>query len=122
MAFDILKYNHLLEEAYDDQPELKLLAKQKWETRVFLVFDISIPSYDPSRGHLPEQNKLPVAIVRLGEKVQAYTANPTIQNRVNLDVARAHNDHGMSSLPPFTTDYTSGPPLYLNPREPSLLL
>ncbi|BCS23088.1 uncharacterized protein APUU_31313S [Aspergillus puulaauensis] len=121
-AVDILKCNHLLEGTYDRQPELKLLAKQKWETRVFLVFDISSSSYDPSQGHLPEQNKLPVAIFPLGDKVQAYTANPSAQNKVNRDVARAHNDNGINSLPPFATDYTCGSPFYPSPRDPSLFV
>ena len=35
MAFDILKHNQLLEDAHDDQPELKLLAKQGWEIRSY---------------------------------------------------------------------------------------
>lgn len=122
VAFDILKYNHLLEGTHNRQPKLKLLAKQKWETRVFIVFDISNTSYDPKLGHLPEQNMLPVAIVRLSEKVQAYTASLPAQNKLNEDVARAHNDNGIDSFPPFVADYTSGPPLYLNPRDPSLLL
>ncbi|PYI10642.1 hypothetical protein BO78DRAFT_335344 [Aspergillus sclerotiicarbonarius CBS 121057] len=122
IAFDILNCKGLLECAYNNRPDLKLLAKQKWETHVFLVFDISNTCYDPSLGHLPDQNKLPVTIVRLSEKVQAYTASPPIQNKVNKDVARAHNDNGINSFPPFVTDYTSGPPVYLNPRNPALLL
>lgn len=102
--------------------KLQLLAKQKWATRLFLVFDISNTSYDAELGHLPEQNQLPVLIVRLGQKVQAYPASLPAQNRVNDDIARAHNDNGINSLPPFMVDYTSGPPVYLNPRDPSLLL
>lgn len=123
VAFEVLKDNLLLKHTtYDRRPQLRLLAKQKWATRVFLVFDISNTSYDPELGHLPEQNKLPVSIVRLGQKVQAYLANIPTQNKVNNDIARAHNDNGINSLPPFVTDYTSGPPVYLNPRDPSLLL
>ncbi|RAK96565.1 uncharacterized protein BO80DRAFT_366021, partial [Aspergillus ibericus CBS 121593] len=121
-AFNILKSNNLLECTYTHRPSLKLLAKQKWATRVFLVFDIPNTSYDPSLGHLPDHNQLPVTIVRLGERVQAYTASPPIQNKVNQDVARAHNDNGINSFPPFVTDYTSGPPVYLNPRNTALLL
>jgi hypothetical protein len=119
VALEVLEDNHLLK--YSRQLKPKLLAKQKWGTRVFLVFDISNPSYDPATGHLPEQNKLPVSIVRLGQSVQAYPANPPTQNQVNRDIAQAHNANGIDSLPLFVTDYTFGPPIYLNPRDPSLL-
>lgn len=122
VTLQVLNNNHLLEHTYNLQTQTKLLVKHKWATHVFLVFDISNTSYDPKTGHLPEQNKLPVAIVRLGEKVQAYRANNPAQNKVNNDIARAHNDNGINSLPPFVADYTSRPPLYLNPRDPSLLL
>lgn len=122
VAFEILKEYRLLKYVYNFQPKMKLLAKQRWATRVFLVFDISNTCYDPEIGHLPEQNKLPVAVVRLGKTVQAYAANTPAQNKVNKDIARAHNDNGIKSLPPFVVDYTSGPPLYPNPRDPSLLL
>lgn len=114
------KNNYLVE--YTHRPELRLLVKQKWETRVFLVFDISNTSYYAAMGHLSEQNILPVFIVRLGQKAQTYPANPQIQKRANSDIARAHNDNGINSLPPFVTDYTSGLPLYPNPRDLSLLL
>ncbi|KAJ0413182.1 hypothetical protein BJY00DRAFT_68529 [Aspergillus carlsbadensis] len=122
IAFEILKSNHLLECTYKDQPELRLLAKQNWGTRVFLVFDISNTSYDPTIGHLPEHNKLPVAIVRLGKKNQAYPASPPVQNKVNRDTARVHNSSGVNSIPPFVTNYTTGSPFYPNPRDPSLLV
>jgi hypothetical protein len=122
IAFEILKDNHLLECTYKIQPQLKLLAKQNWGTRVFLVFDISNTSYDPSLGHLPEHNNLPVTIVRLGKKTQAYSASPPVRNKVNGDIARVHNSSGVNSIPPFITDYTSGPPFYPSPRDPSLLV
>lgn len=64
-------------------------------------------------SHLPEKNKLPVSIVRLGQTVPAYPANHPTQNQMNRDIARAHNDPGIDSLPPFVTDYTSGPPIFL---------
>ena len=121
-AYQILKDSNLIQYPFDRQPGMRLLAKQRWQTRIFLVFDIANALYDPEIAHLPEQNKLPVAIVRLSQKVQAYPANPPTQNKVNNDIARAHNDNGVNSLPPFITDYTSGPPLYDNPRDPSLLL
>jgi hypothetical protein len=113
VALGVLEDKHLQKHIRQLKP--RLLAKQKWGTRVFLVFDISDTSYDPALKHLPEQNKLPVSIVRLGQRVQAYPAN------LYRDIARAHNDNGINGLPPFVTDYTFGPPVYLNPRDPSLL-
>ncbi|KAL4887993.1 hypothetical protein BDV59DRAFT_189545 [Aspergillus ambiguus] len=121
-AYQILKDNNLIHYPHSHQPKMRLLAKQRWQTRVFLVFDIANTSYDPEVAHLPENNKLPVVIVRLSQKVHAYPANPPAQNKVNKDIARVHNDNGINSIPPFTTDYTSGPPLYDNPRDPSLFI
>ncbi|RAK94943.1 uncharacterized protein BO80DRAFT_498110 [Aspergillus ibericus CBS 121593] len=100
IAFDILSDNHLLEGTYNERPELKLLVKQKWATH---------------------QNKLPITIIRLGKKVQAYSASAPVGNKVNSDVARVHNANGVNSFPPFVTDYTIEPPYYSNPRDPSLL-
>ncbi|KAJ5107296.1 hypothetical protein N7456_003971 [Penicillium angulare] len=121
-AIEILKDKDLLE--YTSEPEMRLIAKEKRQTRVFIVFDISHTSYDAAKGHLPEENKLPVSIVRLGRKLQAYPANGPIQNRINSasDGARAHYDHGIGSIPPLVTDHTLGPPMYTNLRDPSLLL
>lgn len=62
-------------------------------------------------GHSPEQNKLSVAIVWLDKEVQAYAANPPVQNRMNDDIARIHNHNRINSLVPFIEDYTSGPPV-----------
>ncbi|KAE8150250.1 hypothetical protein BDV25DRAFT_172289 [Aspergillus avenaceus] len=121
VAFEVLKSNQLLRGSYSHQPTIKLLAKQRWATQLFLVFDIANTSYDPETGHLLEQNQLPVAIVRLGKTVQAYSAGPPVQNKINKDIARIHNHNGINSLPPFAVDYTIGPPLYTNPRDPSSL-
>lgn len=121
VAFQIIKDYNLLNYTFDHYPQMQLLVKQRWETRVLLVFDISNTGYDPRKGHLPDQNRLPVAIVRLSQKEQAYLANFPIQSRVNNDISRAHNLNGINSLPPFVTDYTSGTPQYLEPRDPSLL-
>lgn len=101
-------------------------------TRVFLVFDIANASYDTHKGHLPEENDSPIVIVRFGgssdgssrggEKVQAYAANGLTRKKANSDVARAHNDHGVDSFPPFKTHFTLGGPVCLDPRDPALLL
>ena len=121
MALEILKENDLLKYTDNHHLQLRLLAKQRWVTHVFLVFDISDTSYDPALGPLPEQNKLSVLIVRLAQKVQAYPANPPAQNKVNKDIARAHNYNGINSVPPFAVDYTFGPLVCLDPCDPALL-
>jgi len=119
VALEILEENQLLK--HIEKPKPRVLAKQKWGIRVFLIFDILNTSYDAAMGHLPEHNKLPVSIVRLGREVHAYPANPPIQNRVNKDIAEAHNYNGIGSLPPFVWDYNDGPPTYTNARDLSLL-
>ncbi|KAI9035089.1 uncharacterized protein KD926_004635 [Aspergillus affinis] len=130
LAYRVLQESHLIQDPPSNRnsncnqprPKMTLLAKRRWQTHIFLVLDISNPAYDPVTGHLPEHNNLPVAFVRLGqETVHAYAANRPAQNKVNQDVARAHNDNGIGNFPPFVTDYTSGSPLYTNPRDPSLL-
>lgn len=121
VAFKILQENCLVENTYNHQPKIRLLAKEKWVTCIFLVFNISNTSYNPKVGHLPQQNNLPVIIIQLGTTVQAYIAAIPVQNKINKDIARAHNNSGIKSLPPFVVDYTSGPPTYLNPCDPSLL-
>ncbi|PTU18770.1 hypothetical protein P175DRAFT_0559597 [Aspergillus ochraceoroseus IBT 24754] len=97
----------------------KLFAR--WLAHVFLVFDIANTDYDPEKGHLADQNNLPVAIVRFGKHVQVYRASQPTQKQVNNDISRAHNLNGIGSIPPFVEDHASGTPHYLNPREPQLL-
>ncbi|KAF4760650.1 hypothetical protein HAV15_005125 [Penicillium sp. str.  len=100
-------------------PQIKpsLVAAQKWRTRVFFVFDICHTAYDAKLGHLPEQNKLPVAVVHLSKKNTAYVANAWLSKRVNRDIALFHNANGFGAVPPFVEDHTVGkPPEYMNPK------
>ncbi|KAJ5581538.1 hypothetical protein N7535_000158 [Penicillium sp. DV-2018c] len=106
----------------ESHPTTRLVAAQKWRTRVFFVFDICHTTYDARLGHLPEQNKLPVAVVHLSKKNTAYAANTWLSNRVNRDIALFHNANGFGAVPPFVEDHTVGkPPEYVNPRDISLL-
>ncbi|KKK17317.1 hypothetical protein AOCH_007726 [Aspergillus ochraceoroseus] len=115
-----VKSNGFLNVSYK-HPPMKLLAKRRWLAHVFLVFDIANTDYDPEKGHLADQNNLPVAIVRFGKHVQVYRASQPTQKQVNNDISRAHNLNGIGSIPPFVEDHASGTPHYLNPREPQLL-
>jgi hypothetical protein len=103
-------------------PATRLVALQKWRTRVFFVFDICHTTYDAKLGHLPEQNKLPVVVVHLSKKNTAYPANTWLAKRVNRDIALFHNAHSFDAVPPFVEDHTFGkPPEYVNPRDIALV-
>ncbi|CAI7645741.1 unnamed protein product [Penicillium crustosum] len=108
-AIRLLKSSHVYipQEAH---PATKLVAAQKWRTRVFFVFDICHTAYDAKLGHLPEQNKLPVAVVHLSKRNTAYVANAWLSKRVNGDIALFHNANGFGAVPPFVEDHTVGKP------------
>ncbi|CAG7988778.1 unnamed protein product [Penicillium olsonii] len=105
----------------ETHPATRLVAAQKWRTRVFFVFDIGHTAYDAKLGHLPEQNRLPVVVVHLSKKNTAYWANAWLSKRVNRDIALFHNANGFGGVPPFVEDHTIGkPPEYMNPRDAAL--
>ena len=114
-AISILQEQGLLE--YQDLTNLpfRLLLKQKWHLRLFIVFDICNQDYDAATSHLPSQNRLPVAIVQYGKghRVFASTATPDTAQRVNYETGEIHNLTGMDSLPPFVVDATTTIPCYL---------
>ncbi|KAL5359236.1 hypothetical protein BJX96DRAFT_148032 [Aspergillus floccosus] len=121
ITLQIMKDRHLMSYSDDSTPPTRLLAKKKYPAHVFLVYDIANTDYSPENGHLPHQNKLPVTIVRLSQKLQAYQASLPIQNSVNQGISEIHNLNGIGSLPPFVEDHTAGVPLYTDPRDTSLL-
>jgi hypothetical protein len=47
---------------------LRLLVKEKCDSRVFIIFDIFNFDYDPAQGHLPKYNSLPVLVVQFSGK------------------------------------------------------
>ena len=127
IALDALRKNHLLGPRKIDNTEemklsLRLLIKQKWHLRVLIVLDLFNKNYNPQLGHLPEYNNLPVFVVYFGGKgLSARAADAGMRARVNRDTGDTHNVNGENSLPPFVVDHTTTVPLYLNPRNPSLL-
>lgn len=119
-AIRLLKSTHLYT-PQDSHPATRLVAAQKWQTRVFFVFDIGHTSYDARLGHLPEENRLPVVVVHLSKKNTAYRANAWLSKRVNRDIALFHNANGFGAVPPYVEDHTIGkPPQYVNPRDVAL--
>lgn len=120
-ALEALRESQLVgREDMDVSP--RLLVKQKWHLRVLIVFDLFNNDYEIKLGHLPEHNKLPVLVVHFSRKgVSALAANLGMQKRVNRVTADAHNVNGEEGVPPYVVDHTTTVPLYLNPRDPSLL-
>ncbi|KAJ5126549.1 hypothetical protein N7448_007328 [Penicillium atrosanguineum] len=120
LATRLLRRNTLLR--MSDPKDTRLLAVQKWRTRIFLVFDIANTDYDAMLGHLPEHNQLPVVVAHFSKKKSAYSANPWIARRVNHDIAMLHNANGFNSVPPFMEDHSLGKtPAYHSPRDISVL-
>ena len=122
MALDEIREGNLTPPSLLDAPSVRLLAGHKWQSVVFIVFDIGNEGYNSESAHLPEQNNLPVMIVHLRRRRSVKWASAELTDRINEEVAQAHNCHGNHSVPPFMVDYTTGvDPLYPNPRDASLL-
>lgn len=121
LAYRLLK-KHNVSKGTQSSEDTRLLAVQKWRTRVFLVFDIGNTDYDAMLGHLPEHNQLPVVVAHFSKKKAAYAASSGISQRVNHDIAMLHNANGYDAVPPFVEDHSLGkPPAYHNPRDISKL-
>lgn len=96
---------------------VKVLAKERWDLRTFIVFDIFNDTYDPDTAHLPGQNDLPVISVFLSRNESASEAGTPMLNKVNSDIRAIHNATGQGSRPPFVVDHSGGNvPFYPNPR------
>ena len=97
---------------------IRFIAEERWDTRVFLIFDINNSHYESSTAHLPGQNDLSVIVVHLSKKETMYQASPQTRNKVNNDLRMLHKSSGIGSEPPFDVDHTDGNiPFYLNPRS-----
>ncbi|KAF2175330.1 hypothetical protein K469DRAFT_69023 [Zopfia rhizophila CBS 207.26] len=116
-----LRGSHFLQSSKDDLP-IQLLAMHKWPHTIHIVFDIFNDSYDVTLAHLPEHNNLPIVSVHFGQRIKVARTSASLSNRVNTEIALAHNLNGQHGVPPFREDHTRDtPPLYLNPRDPSLI-
>lgn len=101
----------------------RLLVKRIWPHTIQLVFDVFNTSYDATLAHLQEYNALPVITIYFGRgEARKALANAGVRQKVNIETANAHNLNGERSVPPFIEDHTCGsPPMYLMPRNPSML-
>lgn len=115
-AIQVIKEKSLYDEKEITLSGTKLLAIQRYLVREMFVFDISNEDYDPEKGHLPEQNQLPVVVVHLSDREIASKPHPGECARINETVRHLHDANGFGSIPPFIENHTSGtPPTYPNP-------
>lgn len=113
-----LKYDRLVsdDEAYDT-PDCRLLAIERWDSLLFIVFDLFNTAYDPLTAHMPGTNELPVTMVRISSKDRPRSYPPQPIGRVGESVRLAHNMHGWEARPPYWEDHADGVhPTYYNAR------
>jgi hypothetical protein len=98
---------------------IRVMAKERWCLRTFIVFDMFHDTYNPDTAHLPGQDDLPVISVFLGKSASASAsiAGTPMKNKVNSDIRAIQNATGPGSRPPFVVDHADGKvPFYTNPR------
>ena len=82
IALRIMQNTHLVAPNVDDDPSaITFLAKERWDSRIFIVFDIFHNTCDSEKAHLVGQNDLPVISVFLGQKESASTAGRPLETR-----------------------------------------
>ncbi|KAI7909243.1 hypothetical protein M0657_011141 [Pyricularia oryzae] len=93
------------------------LAKERWETRTMICFDLFHNDYEPESAHLAEKNQLPVTMIALATDLEIITTTKYIQVQVNQSIREFHDYYGLGSRPPFAVDHANGNiPTYRNPR------
>lgn len=121
IALNILEEKGFLpssDAAGNNHSEIRFLAKERWDLRTFIVFDIFHDTYNPDTAHLAGQDNLPVILVSFGKKETASVAGTPMRNKVNSDIRALHNSTGPGSRPPFAVDHADGHvPFYTNPRD-----
>jgi hypothetical protein len=117
-TLQVIAENNLYNVSEITVSDTKLLAVQYYRVRKMIVFDIKNERYDPTKGHLPEENELPVIVIHLSNKNIASQPHPGECARINETVRYLHDANGFGSTPPFVENHTSGsPPSYPNPRS-----
>ena len=71
-------------------PRPRILVKERWTSRLWIVFDIFNNSYDPDTAYLP------VTMVSFGEK-DTISTNKAIEAKVNNSVRETHDIYSVGS-------------------------
>lgn len=101
----------------DAEYDCRLLAIERWDSRMHIVFDVFHDGYDPDQAHLPGENSLPLITVSLG-RMETVCASSPAEKTVNEAVRKLHDSFGWGGRPPFRVDHANGKvPYYENPRS-----
>jgi hypothetical protein len=103
----------------NDSSSFLAVAVDRYNTRVFFVFDINNLEYNFDEAHLEGKNDLPVVIVSLSQKGNhAYPAAAPLMDQVNREIRRLYNLNGIYGKLPFYEDHANGgQPSYPQPRS-----
>jgi len=116
----ILKEEKMIhEDAANNSSSFRALAIDRYNTRIFVVFDIHNLKYNFEDAHLEGKNNLPVIAVSLSrERNHVFTASPLLMNTVNESIRRLHDINGFHGELPFREDHAKGCwPSYSEPRS-----
>ncbi|KAM4060968.1 hypothetical protein HRG_012927 [Hirsutella rhossiliensis] len=118
VALSLVKEDNLISsDKYNDPSQCLFLAKERWDGRVFIVFDVFHDAYNPDSAHLPGQNDLPVTLVHLSRRNKVNVAPTPVMRKLNRELEELHNSTGLESRPPFSVDHANGQhPTYDRPR------
>lgn len=106
-------------DTHKDLSSLLAVAIDRYDTRIFFVFDIYNLEYNFGEAHLPGKNNLPVIAVSLSQKGNStYTMAGPMANIVNENIRSLHNLNGTHGELPFREDHANGCwPSYSKPRN-----
>ena len=113
-----LGYNRLVspDNKYDT-PNCRFIAVERWDSLVYIVFDLFHIQYNPDNAHLRGNNELPVRVVRQRDK-SIKTKEPHAIGRVSEQLRDIHDMHGWEKGPPYKIDHANGAyPVYRSPRS-----
>ncbi|KAJ5937107.1 hypothetical protein N7466_003557 [Penicillium verhagenii] len=103
--------------------DANLLVEQKWNKRIFLIYDFFHANYNYETAHLQTEAEIPVLQVDSRRTMIIRSAGPAFQARVNGDVRQIHNLNGYTTKPPYIDDHSGGNiPVHKDPRDTSLLM
>ncbi|OAA51464.1 hypothetical protein NOR_00057 [Metarhizium rileyi] len=117
-----LKYDSLVStDSEYNSPDCRFIAVERWDSVVFIVFDLFNVDYNYLDAHLDGKNELPVMTVRVSQGDNACifkTRRVEATKRLGDEIRRLHDKHGWTESLPYKIDHANGVyPIYFNPRS-----